>query len=273
MLEDFGEVEDITRLREFARRAGRGGRAWGESLIRRLAPRLFIEDLGLIALRVGERLIDGRGVRRKVLALLAFLAGQAGGAATPDQVLEALWPDLDPEQGSNSLHQTIYFLRRVIDPSYRAGVAAEYIHYDTEVVWLDPKLVDARSWHCRQLLTQRPESEQLVEALVLNYRGKFAADFAYEDWAASYRESLHAGYLAVIERAVAGALGSSGLRWRLWVGQNALGIDPEADLVEAHVIRLYRELGAPAAAAEQYAHYSTMLREQLGVDPPLIGDV
>jgi DNA-binding SARP family transcriptional activator/tetratricopeptide (TPR) repeat protein len=273
LLEEFGEAEDIQRLREFGRSSGRGGRAWGADLINRLAPRVFIEDLGLIGIRVGDRSIDGRGVRRKVLALLAFLAGQPSGSATPDQVLEALWPDLDPEQGSNSLHQTIYFLRRVIDPSYRAGTTAEYIHFDTEVVWLDPVLVDARSWHCRRLLSQRPETERLVEALVANYHGKFAADFAYEDWAASYREGLHAGYLAVVERAVSGAIGSSGLRWRLWVGQHALAIDPEADLVEAHVIRLYRELGAPAAAAEQYAHYSSMLRDQLGVDPPPIGDV
>ncbi len=185
--------------------------------------------------------------------MLAFLSGQPRGSATPTRCSKHCGRSSTPFKG----------LTRCTRPStpaachrsgYRAGISAEYVHYDTEVVWLDPELVDARSWHCRRLLAQRPETERLVEALVANYRGRFAADFAYEDWASAYRDSLHAGYLAVVERAVGGAVGSSGLRWRLWVGQQALAVDPEADVIEAHVIRLYRELGAPAAAAEQYAH-------------------
>ena len=70
--------------------------------------------------------------------------------------MDALWPELDPEQGSNSIHQTIYFLRRVIDPDYRAGVSPEYLHFDSEVIWLDPELVSCRSWRCQVILNERP---------------------------------------------------------------------------------------------------------------------
>ncbi len=273
LLEGIGEPSDILRLRQFSRKSKRAGRTWGDQLIARLAPRVLIEDLGFMSISVGDRVIQGSDVRRKVLALLAFLACQPKGSATPDQILDALWPDLDPEQGTNSLHQTIYFLRRVIDPSYRAGFSAEYLHFDTEIVWLDPTLVDCRSWRCRRLLAQRPESQELVEMVLDIYPGKFAADFAYEDWAAPYREMLHAGFLGLIERTVSGAVGPADLRWRLWIGQRALAVDPEADEVEAQIIRLYRALGAPAAAAEQYAHYSTYLRDQLGVEPPSLDEV
>jgi DNA-binding SARP family transcriptional activator len=47
-------------------------------------------------------------------------------------------------------------------------------------------------------------------------------------------------------------------------------VDPGADAIEAMLVRLYRRSGAHAAAAEQYAHYSSVLRDQLGVEPPAI---
>ncbi len=274
IVEDIGEAEDIARLRVAGRRLRQAGRgSWGDSLITRLAPRVVVEDLGLISISVGTRQVDGRGVRRKALALLAYLACQPRGAATPDRVIDVLWPDQDPEQGGNSLHQTIYFLRRVIEPGYKAGISPEYVHYDAEVVSLDPLLVDCRSWECQRLLSQRPETKHLVESVIALYQGQFAADFPYEDWAARYRDRLHARYLSLVERAVTGAAIQSSPQWRLWVGQQCLALDSEADTIEAQVIRLYHELGAPAAAAEQYAHYAAMLRDHLGVEPPQLGEI
>ena len=99
LLEQMGEAEDIVLLREFSRKAKRTGRVWGDELLQRVAPRVMVEDLGLMSITVGDRTIDGRGVRRKVLGLLAFLATQQSGSAAPDQVLDALWPDLDPDTG------------------------------------------------------------------------------------------------------------------------------------------------------------------------------
>ncbi len=184
-----------------------------------------------------------------------------------------MWPDLKSEQGINSVHQTVYFLRRVIDRDYRAGLSPEYVHFNSDVIWLDRVLVDCRSWICRRLLLERPESTNVVEQLLDNYHGRFAPEFAYEEWAAAYRDGLHAAFLATIEQAIAGNVGNPDLQWRLWVGRRALMIDPEADAIEALTIRLYRALGAPAAAAEQYTHYAAVMREQLGIDPPAIEDV
>ena len=203
-------------------------------------------------------MVDGRGIRRKVLALLAFLVSQPSGSATPDRVMDALWPEWDPEQASNSLHQTIYFLRRVIDPDHRAGVSPEYLHFNNEVIWIDSELVSCRSWHCQRLLNERPVTPALLDDLIANYRGRFASDFPYEDWASSYRDNLHARYLAEVERAMGTDRDGYDLRWRLWVGQRALAVDPDADEIEAQEIRLYRRLEAPAAAAEQYAHYASV---------------
>ena len=273
LLEAIGERSDIARLREYSRAKKGSGKTWGSGLIRRLAPMVVVEDLGPTAMWVGTRRVEGRDIRRKVLALLMFLVSQPNGSATPEQVLDGLWPELKSEQGINSVHQTVYFLRRVIDPDYRTGATAEYLHFNSDVIWLDKVLVDCRSWECRRVLSLRPESQQAVERLLTTYRGRFAPEFAYDDWAAAYRDGLHAAFLAAIERAVSGRLGNTDPRWRLWVGQQALTIDPEADAIEALTVRLYRELGALSAAAEQYAHYSAVMRDQLGIEPPPIEEI
>jgi DNA-binding SARP family transcriptional activator len=49
-----------------------------------------------------------------------------------------------------------------------------------------------------------------------------------------------------------------------------LDIDPTAEQVEVSLLRLYRASGAHAAAAEQYSHYASVIRDQLGLDPPAL---
>ncbi len=273
LLDEIGDESDIALLRGYARRARRSAERWGESLARRLAPRVWIEDLGLARICVGDRVIDGRCIRRKALALLLYLLGQPAGAATPDQIIEALWPDVDPDAALNSVHQTIYVLRRVVDPDYKAGTSPEYLHFDSDMVWLDNDLVDSRSWRCMRLLSGREWDAERVNEVVANYRGRFGADFAYDEWASPFRDRLHALYLGVIEQAVAGSIGHRDTRWRLWVGQQAIQVDPEADSIEALVIGLYRAVDATSAAREQYAHYASAMRDQLGVDPPALEDM
>ena len=52
------------------------------------------------------------------------------------------------------------------------------------------------------------------------------------------------------------------------VARHVLDVDPTAENVELSLLRLYRASGAHNAAAEQYAHYATTLREQVGIEPP-----
>ena len=164
-------------------------------------------------------------------------------------------------------------LRRVVDPDYKAGLSPEYLHFDSDMVWLDRDLVDSRSWQCLRLLAGRHWHVDRINEIVANYRGRFAADFAYDEWASPLRDRLHALYLGVMEQAVAGKIGQRDARWRLWVGQQAIQVDPDADSIEALVIGLYRAVDATSAAREQYAHYATAMREQLGIDPPALEEM
>ncbi len=109
--------------------------------------------------------------------------------------------------------------------------------------------------------------------LLSTYRGRFALDFAYEEWATDYRDTLHAAVLSAAEAAVVRATSEGDVDTAVLIAQRILEVDPEADAIEASLLRTYREAGRTAAAAEQYAHYSSALRDDLGVEAPTLEDV
>jgi DNA-binding SARP family transcriptional activator len=137
-------------------------------------------------------------------------------------------------------------------------------------MWLDPELVRSRSSDCMRLVAEarRDLSTDVVAELSRAYTGRFALDFMYEDWAVPFRDTLHASYLDRIERAVKLDMKLGAYDRAIAIAHRGLMVDPEADEIELCLLRLYKLTGAHSAAAEQYAHYAAMMREQLGVEPP-----
>jgi ATP/maltotriose-dependent transcriptional regulator MalT/DNA-binding SARP family transcriptional activator len=272
ILDTIGDSDDVRRLRLIARRMKGivGAQSLGRGLARRLAPRVFVEDQGRVQLRIGSRLLAGSDVRRKVLALICFLLSRRDLAATRDHVLDALWPDLGPDAAVNSLNQTIYFLRRVLEPAFNEDLTPGYVHYDSDLVWLDPELVTSRSVKTRAGIraAQADPSPVNVEELAGQYHGLFALDFAYEEWAVDYRNSIHTAYLQIMERSVIADTNAGAFDRAIGLARRALEVDPDAEQIELALLKLYRRTGAHAAAAEQYVHYSAVLRNDLGIEPP-----
>jgi len=110
------------------------------------------DDLGRITIRIGERVIPGTDIRKKVLSLLTFLLTRPQFSASREQVIEALWPDMEPEAGANSLNQTSYFLRQVFEPKAGDDSSAGYLNSRADLIWLDPTLVHSRSSECHKLI-------------------------------------------------------------------------------------------------------------------------
>jgi ATP/maltotriose-dependent transcriptional regulator MalT/DNA-binding SARP family transcriptional activator len=275
LLELIGVPGDIGVLRAASRaipdpRAA----ALGIALSRRLAAPVVIEDLGRLRVTVGERIVDGSDVRRKVLALLSYLVTRPRFAATREEVVESLWPDQDPASALNSLNQTVYFLRRVIEPSYREDLSPGYVMQDSEMVWMDVELVSARSRRCFDLVESigagtRPDA---VIALANEYRGRFALDFAYEDWTSAYRDSLHSAYLRVVELAVRDDIDGGRFARGIYLAERATEVDPDAEEIHLALVHLYRLSGAHAAAAEKYGQYSAVMKG-LGLDPVPLSEI
>jgi DNA-binding SARP family transcriptional activator len=272
LLDLIGVADDVPILRAIGR-AAKGSPSdlgLGRKLARRLAPRVLIEDQGRVEILIGTARLPGTELRRKVLALLCYLLTRERFSATRDEVVDTLWPDTAPEVAANSLNQTVYFLRRVFEPGYKDDTSAGYVQHDSDVLWLDQDLISSRSQACHRLMDAMSgdPSPADVDRLSDLYRNRFALDFAYEEWASPYRDSLHVGYLRIIERAVQRDLQTGHFDRGIRVARRALEIEPDQESLELSLLRLYRATGAHAAAAEQFAHYSAYLRNELGVEPP-----
>src|SRR5262249_30053896 len=153
----------------------------------------------------------------------------------------------------NSLNQTVYFLRRVFEPDYREDVSPGYLHQDGETIWLDDELVDSASRKCRELiqLAAGQADGSACMALVGRYAGRFALDFAYEEWASAYRDSLHASYLRVVEQTVRDDTNGGRFHRAIEIAERVAIVEPDSEEIQAALVRLYRLAGAFAAAAEQ----------------------
>jgi DNA-binding SARP family transcriptional activator len=187
-------------LRDFERKpSGRPKkRGLATQLIRRVSATVRVHDLGLTIYDIGDRSVNLTDTRRKSAALLLYLITRPDLAANREQVMEALWPDQTPKSALNSLHQTIFFLRRELEPWYEDGATADYVHMDTELVRLDGDLfqVDSVAFarQAADIIGAGTAASRGSEMLAL-YRGHFAPEFEYEEWADEWRTHLHTTYL------------------------------------------------------------------------------
>ena len=272
LLDEIGAVEDVALLRAIAREPRQSGRdrVLGKALARRLAPHVLVEDLGRVMIRIGPEVVAGSSVRRKILALLCYLLTRPQFSATREEVMEAMWPDMDPAAAVNSLNQSVYFLRRVFEPEYNEETTAGYVHQDSDVLWLDTDLIESRSSRCASLLADwdRSQTPSTARSLSQEYKGKFALDFSYEDWSVDFREWLHVAYLRSIEAQTKRDIDEGDFDAGVALTRRALEIDPRHEELELSFLRLLRSAGAHSAAAEQYTRYANVLRGDLGVEPP-----
>ena len=182
-------------------------------------------------------------------------------------MLEALWPDLDPLDAVNSLNQTVYFLRRVLEENYVDDLSPGYLHHDSDLdlarsaIWSESKQrMPTADQVNASIADGRIKSSQLADL----YRGRFALDFEYEEWASPYRDWLHASFLEIVERAVTSDLDTGHYQRGIHLARRSSTSTTAADRVEMSLLRLYRASGAYSAAAEQYGHYASAMRDQLG---------
>ncbi len=277
-LDEVGSFEDVTRLRAFAKtyvRKGRADEGLGLRLAKRVAPRLEIRDLGRVVFTVGPREVSLSRSRRKAAALLMFLVTRPQVTATREEVLDQLWPDADPDSASNSLNQSLYFLRRDIDPWYEDGLSVDYVHFEGDLLWLDTDLTRIQSSAFMQSVrdVRRAGNLRSTAAPVLKaYAGRFAPEFEYDEWAIGWRHRLHAEFLG-LGAATLDELESSGeFSQARDVASHVLDVDSTAREMEQRLVRIYWRLGARSAALSQYAHFVAADRAD-GLEPPSIDEL
>ena len=237
------------------------------------APRLFLQTFGRVQLH--RAAWDGPVIaieKKRARMLLAVLAAHLGTTLSRDAALDILWPDADPDAAINSLNQTVFQLRRYIDPAYRGGESPEYIVSTAESVGLHPDLVltdlaeirrlpvrlAAADWRQRQSLAQR------AAALV---QGEFLADFRYEDWVGRQQLLVH----GEVRHKLLSIAGSPGSQFEVDVAAQAatalLALDPFDEAAIVALANCFTQSGRVAAAQRIVVDYVKRLHADLDLPP------
>jgi DNA-binding SARP family transcriptional activator len=185
--------------------------------------------------------------------------------------MEELWPSQSPSGATNSLHQTLHFVRRDIAPWRDGAAAPEYIPLDAELVYLDPELVQVDSVSFMRQASDAlgyADVSRKGPAILRLYLGRFAPEFEYEDWAADWRTLLHAQFLHLSHATAASFLVTNRLQPAIEILTNAVEIDGLAFEIRATLIRTLTRAGALDAAADHYRHYANLTKRELGVRAP-----
>jgi DNA-binding SARP family transcriptional activator/tetratricopeptide (TPR) repeat protein len=147
---------------------------------------LAISVLGEVSATRDGAPIDLGGLKQR--AVLALLVLAAGDVVPADRLVDSLWGEAQPRNGTGALHSYLSHLRKRLEPGRdarsREGLIAR--QGPGYVLRVDPATVDA--WQFERLLQEAAaiadpdvRAEALTRALAL-WRGPAYADFAGEPW-------------------------------------------------------------------------------------------
>jgi predicted ATPase len=148
----------------------------------KLAGEVAIKLLGgFSATRDGQPLAPSAWRLRKGRELVKMLSLAPGHRLHREQLLEALWPDLDPVAGANNLHQVVHVARRAL--------GADAIGLREELLTLRAS-VDVDDFERAASHARRSGSAAAHRAAMSMYGGELLPENRYDDWASSRREEI-----------------------------------------------------------------------------------
>lgn len=234
-------------------------------------PRLRIGLLGQFRLSLEDQVLPTLAQRRKRASdIIKLLALQPKQRLHREQVLEALWPDLEEKSGMNNLHQNLYHARRMLEPGLSRGARPRFLTFEHETLVLyagGPVEVDYAEFLLLVNQARRQSDAALYEAAVALYRGDLLPEDIYEDWTEPQRDEARLLYLAALIE-LAQLLEQRGdlLRACHFLEQ-AIAKEPTAEAAHLALMQIYARTGRRMEAIRQFQTLREALVQELGEEP------
>ncbi|MFH1143693.1 MAG: BTAD domain-containing putative transcriptional regulator [Candidatus Eisenbacteria bacterium] len=261
-----GETE-----RPSARRAG-------AELARVPRQSLHLETLGSLRVRVGETPIpDARWRSSRARRLFLFLLLQRFRWTTAEEVIEALWPETEVEKARGNLWQSVYQLRRILEPDLAEPRASRYVRVEETGYRLEPgdrctydviSFEDAIRKADRLAAAGRARAAEPLYREALDIcRGDFLAECPYEDFLVSQREHLRERFIHAAMRLIEICAAGRRAADVIPLCRRALQDDPYNETLYCHLIEAQLRLGHRHEALESYRQVEAGLTGELGLPP------
>jgi ATP/maltotriose-dependent transcriptional regulator MalT/DNA-binding SARP family transcriptional activator len=214
--------------------------------------------------------------RKKARQLFLFLLTNRQALWEREQMCDALWPDLDPEQAQRDFKIAFNVLLNVLEPQRGRNAPSAFIIRDgskygwclTADAWLD---VDEFESLIRQGdAIYRQDAIRAIpfyrQAMQL-YQGEFLQEYPYEEWCSEERERLSVLFLQMAERLATTFVQQQAWEDAVGTAQIILTYDDCWESAYRILMQAFVEQGQRGQAARAYQRCVERLDAVLGVTP------
>lgn len=243
---------------------------WGRFMVTSQDSREFrVHLLGTFALVVGSRRIEDSAWRlRKAKAVIKLLALAPGHRLHREQVLNALWPDLDPEAAGNNLRQTIHSARQTIHlASQESGAEAQIASRGPSLTLEPSPWVDVIEFEGTAAAALVTRDLHACEEAVRLYAGELLPDDRYDEWAIERRVAVQQQYVALLLELALQYEARGDRAQAAAAFLNVIEAEPAHETAHVGLMRLYAASGRRHEAMERYRILRESMKRDLDAEP------
>jgi LuxR family transcriptional regulator, maltose regulon positive regulatory protein len=239
--------------------------------------RLHIKTLGGFQMARGETPITSKSWRReKSRQLFQILLAYRSASLDRDQIIEYLWPELDPATAQRNFKVTLNTLYNVLEPEREPGAESAFILREGSIYGLRPgadldldiETFEAAVHRGETSLEENPEQAfKEFERAVALYQGEFLPVARYEAWAAAERERLEVLFIKTADRFSELLLQHGRSEEAIAICRLILTFDNCWERAYRHLMLAFYNLGDRGQVARAYQKCVQTLRSELDVAP------
>ncbi|HEY0786240.1 MAG TPA: AAA family ATPase, partial [Acidobacteriaceae bacterium] len=211
---------------------------------------------------------------QRVRALLGCLVSVGGRKLTREQIMEALWPDLEMETAASRLDRSVYSLRQLFEPTRGRPATSPLLLTEREVLVLadHPQIwIDADAFE--NLITRANESkdvgqkESLLREAANLYAGPFLPEDTKNEWTRTRRETLQRSWIGLLLDLADLQITREAFTSAIDPLDRLLSIDPTNEAAVQRLMSLLAQLGRRGEALRAYKRLHTALQQQYRIAP------
>ncbi len=221
-----------------------------------------------------QTVTDASWQHQRVRTLLSCLISTPARKLGREQLMGAVWPDLDSEIASHRLDRAVYSLRQIFEPERNKLATSPLLLTERELLVLaDHPLIWLDTDAFEHLIDQAhkndnpEESERLLEAAATLYGGDFLPDEQQLEWTLARREKLQRLWVSLLTDLADIRIARNALSNAIDPLDRLLSIDPMNESAVQRLMRVLVQLGRRGEALRVYKRLASALHEEYSIAP------
>ncbi len=210
---------------------------------------------------------------RRVRSLLGGLVSSLRRKLGREQLMDALWPELDGETAAARLDRAVYSLRQLFEPTRARPATSPLLLTESEVVeladqslvWVDADAFEALLKQARAC-AESGEREQLLEEAAKLYGGEFLPEERKLELTTTRREFLQRNWVGLLLE-LADLRAARDLNSAIASLDRILAVDATNEAAVQRLIKLLAQLDRRGEALRVYKRLASILQQQYRIAP------